>query len=321
VGLATRLPDVSRRGVDVGRLLESLNIDARKRGDQWFALCPNPEHDDHKPTTWSMRDEPGSPKHALHGCWSCGYRGDAIGLTKDRLGVGYHAAVCWIDEFAPAEEGPVTARVEIAEPRVFRLPAGVVDDEPLADWPTPFRRYVEGRGIPDWQAERWGIGYALEGRLSGRVVLPARNMAGRLLGYTARAIGGAQTRYLHPSRDEGADPAAVFGEEHWGPAGHLAVAEGAFDAMACERVMHGWAIAALGGASHAEDPRVLMKLGRFEEIVVATDADDAGDRAYEAIATGLAGKTIVRARPPAGFDANKLGPAELRGMIERARRR
>jgi hypothetical protein len=37
--------------VDVGRLFESLNIEGRKRGNEWFALCPNPEHDDHKPTT------------------------------------------------------------------------------------------------------------------------------------------------------------------------------------------------------------------------------------------------------------------------------
>ena len=35
--------------VDVGRLLESLGIEARKRHDEWFALCPDPDHDDRRP--------------------------------------------------------------------------------------------------------------------------------------------------------------------------------------------------------------------------------------------------------------------------------
>jgi DNA primase len=320
--VATVLAVVSRR-VDVGKLLESLGIQARQRGDEWRAVCPNPDHDDHRPS-WRIVDDPRSERHSVFHCYPCGFRGDAITLVRMMLGVGYHAACAWIDEFAPPEEGMPTARVEIAEPKIFRMPAGVADGEGFYDWPTPFRRYLEGRNIPEWQVARWGLAYAIEGRLSGRIVIPTRNSVGRLLSYTARAIGEATTRYLTPSREEGADGGAVFGEEHWGPTGGVIVAEGAFDALACERAMPGWAIGVTGtgGTSYAADPRVLMKLGRFDELVVITDADAAGDRAFLELKSGLPDRKVVRARPPSKEeDAAKMDPTKLRGIIEAARRR
>ena len=203
---------MSRR-VDVGKLLASLSIEARQRGTEWTALCPNPDHDDRKPS-WRIVDDPDGERHGLHHCYPCGYRGDAIDLVKLRLGVGYHAAVCWIDEFAqPDASAPSTARVEIVQPKVFRLPLGV-EEEPFENWPTPFQRYLERRSVPTWQVMRWGLAFALEGRLRGRIVIPTRDGRGRLLSYTARAIGSDEKRYLTPSREEGADPGAVFGEEH-----------------------------------------------------------------------------------------------------------
>ena len=180
--------------VDVGRLLESLGIEARKRHDEWFALCPDPDHDDRRPTTWRIVDS--GERAGLHHCWSCGYRGDAVTLTRDVLGVGYHAALSWIEsEAAPPPEEFAGERwtVETVVPRVFRLPGGV-EELPLERWPVVFRRYMERRGVPGWQVARWRLGFAIEGRLAGRVVLPVRAQSGKLLNYSARAIGASRTR-------------------------------------------------------------------------------------------------------------------------------
>lgn len=306
---------MSRR-VDVAKLLASLGIDARQRGDEWTALCPNPAHQDRHPS-WRIVDDLSSDRHGLHKCYPCGFGGDAIELAKVVLGVGFHAALCWVDDcLAEDTDEPVEARVEVASPRVFRLPPGVLHGDVLG-WPQPFRRYLAARGLTRSQVARWGLGYALEGRLAGRVVIPTRSATGRLLSYTARAIDRGGLRYLTPARDEGADAGAVFGEEHWGPGGGAVLSEGSFDALACERAVPELAVAVLGtgGADHAADPRVVAKLSRFDVLVVATDPDPAGDRAYESVAALLPGKRVCRARPPAGLDANAMDSRSLRGMI------
>ena len=90
--------------VDVGRLLGSLSMRATRRRGEWYALCPNPDHDDRHLGSFTLTDDPGSDRHAHFRCYSCGAYGDAIDLVKLVLGVGYHAAVCWIEDsaFVPA---------------------------------------------------------------------------------------------------------------------------------------------------------------------------------------------------------------------------
>jgi hypothetical protein len=242
--------------------------------------------------------------------------------VREVLGV-YYGVDDWIVEFALVEEDdvPTMAQVEIARVPIFRFPAGVEISDVLA-WPQPFRRYLAQRGVTLWQARRWRLAFALEGRLAGRVVVPTRSSSGRLLSYTARAVDRrAPVRYLTPAQEEGADTGAVFGEEHWGPGGGtVVVAEGSFDALAIERVVRGVAIAVLGtgGVGHATDPRVVDKLRRFDAFVIATDADTAGDRAYAVISSVLTDRRVVRARPPEGFDANEMEPSALRALVEAA---
>lgn len=306
--------------LNVGALLESLGIDARQRGDEWVAICPNPKHHDRTPS-WRMVDDPSSDRHGLFKCYPCGMGGNAYQLVMALLDVGYHAARSWMDEYDVPEDVDLTPVVCVESPRTFRLPPGVETSDVLT-WPQPFRKYLAGRRVTVSQARRWGLAFALEGRLAGRVVIPSRNASGRLLAYTARAISQHGLRYLTPGRDEHADPSAVFGEEHWGPGGAVVVAEGSFDALAVERAVPGVAVAVLGtgGVSHAEEPRILQKLQRFEDVVVVTDSDAAGDKAFEALRDFMRSTASVRrARPPEGRDANDLAPEELRGIISHAR--
>jgi DNA primase len=189
---------------------------------------------------------------------------------------------------------------------------------PLAAWPSPARDYLSGRGVTQVQVERWGLGYAVDGRLAGRVVFPVRNNVGTLISYTARSFTGEGRRYLEPKIEEGADQGAVFGEEHWDPdeCELAVVTEGAMDALAVERAT-GLPVAAVYGSQIL--PGHLARLQRWRTLILATDSDPAGDKAAAEISGALGRWTrAVRWRPPEGFDCASLAqrdPARLRSEL------
>ena len=86
LSLATLVPR------DVISALHALGIDAEEAGDEAKALCPNPEHDDHKPS-WSCNLETG-----MHNCFSCGFSGSFIKLAGLMLGKTGADAEQWVRE-------------------------------------------------------------------------------------------------------------------------------------------------------------------------------------------------------------------------------
>jgi len=321
--------------VDVDRLLASLEIvpDARKSdADEVYARCPTGDHADSDASFHVRRAD--DEKRGLWSCWSCGASGNAAQLVMMVVGVGYGAARTWIEEHASSVESPQTPErlpsTTVEAPplrRPFRLPPEVVL-APLAEWPTPARRYAqERRGIEGWQVDRWGLGHASGGRLDGRIVLPIRDSRGRVASYAARAYAGQPIRYLTPDAREGADPSVLFGEQHaWSfPAGSgVVVVEGALNALAVERVCEG-PVLALGGTSGAVDkhgqldPSVAAKLSRFRFVVCATDSDPAGDKAATAILRALSSYVpVARARLPEGSDPANAAPELLTTVLSEA---
>jgi hypothetical protein len=246
----------------------------------------------------------------------------------------YSDARAWIEREAPAEQkevGKVVVRIKSA-PLSFRLPEEARFG-PVDDWPGPARSYLRTRGIEDWQVERWGIGYAVVGRLKGRILLVSRDVAGRPLRYTARSFIDDPKRYLEPLPDEKANPNAMFGEEHWPllngdeDRSLLFVVEGAINALALEAELPGAHVCATAGSSM----RGLygLKIGTWAEICLVTDPDDAGDRLAGEIGAMVARHSKVdRIRLEKGFDPAKLRelrPGELgntlRGWLLSARKK
>lgn len=313
--------------VDVERLLKRLGIEAKKKGKEWVAKCPNPAHDDHSPS-WRMRDEPGATRHGYHKCWPCGFGGTAVDLVQKVLGIeDWREAKRWIEDAA----APAAKQVEAVEVRVsparrgFRLPAEVMI-EPIEKWPAVAREYFVGeRGLEPWQVERWGVGYAVEGRLRGRIVIVSRDAQGRPKRYTARSFTGAERRYLEPEVHERASESAMFGEQHWPdprgsePRDVLFVVEGAINGLALEAELPGIYF----GATAGSQMRGLYgpKLATWKRLCVMTDPDDAGDKLHAEIAASVARSCEVeRLRLEPGMDQAKLRtlhPGRL-GAIVRA---
>lgn len=314
--------------VDVPVLLERLGIQAKRKGREWWACCPL--HGERTPS-WQMRDDPDdADKHGRWRCLgACHEGGGPAGLVMRVLGYeSARQAWDWIRGNAalPEEERSLSVTVEPAGAallrRGFHLPEGV-RFPPLDEWPSPARSYLLGRGVTEEQIDRWGIGYAVDGWLAGRIVLPWRDAQVRLVGYTARAFLPGQKRYREPRAEEGADRSAVYGEEHWphpGARKAVIVTEGALDALAVERSV--WTpVAALCGSVLL--PGHVARLSTFKRVVVAGDPDKAGQGLVEAAVAALSRWVEVRrVSLPEGYDcarlASEAGTEALAGVLRGA---
>lgn len=301
--------------IDVPRMLELLGIDAEKKADEWWAPCP--AHDE-KTGSWSIKDEPGAPGHASHYCFGCGFHGGPYDLVMKHYGfAAYVSAKEWVNKHGLDLEEAIPLNVTTRVKRVrrrsgFRLPKGVVGCGTLGAWVTPPLKYVQSRGITETQVKRWGIGYSLHGKLNGRIVIPIRDASGKLASYSARSFDGRSPKYKTPdSKKEKPDLAVPFGAQHWEGRDQVVITEGAINALACERA-GATNIAALDG-SHIHRGQV-MRLGKFTEVVLASDPDIAGDRLAEELRVLSRWCTFRRAKLPHGQDAATM----KRGDLERA---
>jgi hypothetical protein len=94
-------------------------------------------------------------------------------------------------------------RVVEEKPKI-ELPEGffALYEEPgLSSWfADGARDYLEDRGVPASTSRAAGVGVVLAGRHRGRVVVPIRDAAGGLAGWSARLfVGGDGPKYLYPS--------------------------------------------------------------------------------------------------------------------------
>lgn len=309
-----------RLRVDVPALLARLGIRGERRGRALWAPCPY--HEEKEPS-WSIIDDVSGSKHGYHHCFGCKEGGGPVALVMQVVGLETpKEAREWLGG-ASVERVAEEVSVRFEQGRSLRpefvLPQGVVT-APLGEWVTPARRYAEERGVTPAQVEQWGIGYAVTGRLGGRLVFPVRTAVGRLISYTARTYVGAVKRYLEPGSDEWPDKAAVFGEEWWPEARVVVVVtEGALDGLAVQRAA-GLPFGAVYGSELL--PGHLARLATFDAVVIASDPDPAGDKLFAAIDGAMRARARVsRARLPAKVDPCKLermNPGALREVISAA---
>lgn len=308
--------------VDVHRLLAVLKIKPAKRSRrEVWACCP--AHAEKEPS-WSILTVPGK-RCGSHHCFGCGFGGGPQELVREVVGLGsMREAWYWIQSRNLLVDGvaPLDVKLTVRSGIMteFVLPCDVVQT-PLDRWVTPARRYAESRGLTSDEIAEWGIGYAVDGQLAGRIVIPICDDRGRLLSYTARSFVGEEPRYKNPHEKEGALHGAVWGERHWPEIQRrkdctLVLCEGALNGLACIRVGAEY-VGALGGSNL--DSWQLAKLGGFGEILVVTDLDLAGNKAAGELRATLARhRRVRRASFPAGQDPALMwmhDPAGLRRCL------
>lgn len=278
-----------------------------------MARCPNPAHDDSEPS-WSIVDRPGDRRHGSHHCFSCKWGGGPWELAAAVWGVtveeaGKRIAKLGLGPKPPTVDDVPKVVVRNVQPaaRPFGLPLGVEVPGREGRWYEPALDYLVDRGVTREQADRWGAGYALRGRLRHRVVFPVRDSDGALLTFSARAFSPAARggRYETGRVRDGARPRrALWGEEGWRDRAAVTVAEGIFSALALERAGAPNPCALLGSELTPEKARVLRGCGL---VLVATDPDAAGEKVAGALSVLARHTRLVRVRLRSSPDDASLG--------------
>jgi hypothetical protein len=178
---------------------------------------------------------------------------------------------------------------------------------------TPGESYLFRRGIGLDTATAAGVAFARDWYGRPAVVFPLRDRVGRVVAASGRYVDGRlpKTRVAGDRKlgafatpgvwDASPDAAALVVVE--GPADALSLAE-------CDVP----AVALVGTAA----PGWLRAAAAFRRVVVALDADGAGDRAAAGLLRELApfAQCIERLRPPAGKDWNDALLADYGGLCD-----
>jgi DNA primase len=225
------------------------------------------------------------------------------------------------------------------------------------------RRYLAERGLEEGTLREFGVGFApsawdkilVAGQRAGfkleelgrvglvqrnqrggqydrfraRIMFPIRDRRGRVLGFGGRAMRDDQgAKYVNTAETEffkkkkllyGIDRAAAAIAK----AGRAVVVEGYTDVLALHQAGIAEAVAAMGTSITEEQVATLS--GMVDEVVLAMDADEAGEEAMlraQRVAAGRRMRLRVALMPPGEDPAEMLaepdGPERFRGLVEAA---
>jgi DNA primase len=294
-------PAPGRRGERTGRL--------------WWS-CPLGTHADQNPS-FSVR--PGDRKWK---CFGCGAKGDAVALVRHlNPAMTFPEAVAFLTGGpAPASKRPMAARQGPAtRPPADRTadPSGMHEADALALVEAAAARlwtpegedalaYLHGRGLDDETIRAAGVGWTswvMIPKADGSafralgVVIPWSS-SGRLALCKIRQPEGRRPKYAEVFRDT-ARLVCYPGPETIRTGRPLIITEGEFDCLLLSQELSSLdvSVVTLGSASARPGPVALGPMLAAPSWFIATDADEAGDKA----AVGWPARAR-RLRPPEGKD-------------------
>jgi DNA primase len=241
---------------------------------------------------------------------------------------GFYAAYLWDSEEAAKAREYLAGR-GLAEETMRAFDVGYAPsawDTVLLRGQRAGFRVEELRGVGLVQRGRGGGEYD---RFRSRIMFPIRDRRGRTLGFGGRAmrsdqgakyVNTAETDFFHKSRMlYGIDRAKAAIAK----AGRVVVVEGYTDVLALHQAGVEEAVGVMGTA--ITDEQVASLSGMVEEVVLALDADAAGQEAMlraQRVAAGRRMRLRVAAMPPgedpAEMMAKEGGPERFRGLVKEA---
>lgn len=240
-----------------------------ENGDEVHGICPNPDHDDHRPS-WSMNNVT-----FAHFCFSCGYKGNLESLLRELTG--------GVPENLREE---LLTQSFLAKAKSFRddpseVPAGgelpVLTEWSLANILRRVpRRMRELRNLKSEALEHYEVRWDSDSR---QWVLPIRDRWGTLLGAQYRQKGSVLTLPMGLKKSE-----LLFGITQAAPYDQAAVVESPLDAVRlwqCDIP----AVSTLGAYVSREQMSLMARM--FTSVIVALDNDDTGKDAAAALDKGL----------------------------------
>jgi DNA primase len=355
VRITRELTQAVRDAVDIVDLASEMTR-LQRRGRRYLGLCPF--HKEKSPS-FSVDADAG-----LYYCFGCGAGGDAIGLYMQGSGDDFPAAIealarrygIPLPAAAPAagprgEGRDLTRALEAAALYFVRQLAA----SELA------RGYLARRQIPEALVKSYGLGYAREDwghllkalqgkvpiadllaaglvgrsstsgepydRFRHRLMFPIHAPNGRLVGFGGRALGDDKAKYVNTAETAEFHKGRLLYGFHQAKRAlrdgrRALLVEGYFDVLGAVASGVEAAVAAMGTALAAEQAALLSRY--VDEVVVAYDGDEAGEKAFQRALPLLLGARlhVRRAIFPPGHDPDSLrleeGPEAVRRLVEAA---
>ncbi len=335
------------------------SVKIQKAGREFKGCCPF--HNEKTPSFY-VNDEKG-----FYHCFGCGAHGDAIRWMTDQQGLPFMEAVKELAANAGMEVPAADPRAQERQDRgkglidameaaadFFEQQLGGLDGNEA-------RAYLERRGINDSQRRAFRIGFAPDSRsklktalkefgpeklieagllisvdekepydrFRGRLMIPIRDVRGRVIAFGGRILGDGEPKYLNspdtPLFDEGR---TLFNIDRAAPAARKAnrviVVEGYMDVIALDRAGIGEAVAPLGTALTEGQ---LERLWRIAELpILCFDGDSAGQKAairaaQRALPMIGPGRSLRFITLPGGQDPDDLvrsgGRAAIEALLEK----
>ncbi|WP_028055950.1 DNA primase [Sphingobium bisphenolivorans] len=331
------------------------SVKVQKAGREYKACCPF--HNEKTPS-FTINDEKG-----FYHCFGCGAHGDAIRWMTDQRGLPFMEAVKELAQAAgmdvPAPDPRAAKRAEQAKGLhdVMAAAQSFFEDQLGGIDGAEARDYLGRRGISDATRRAFGFGYSPDsrGRLKtalkdlgepmlieagllidpdgerdsydrfrGRLMLPIRDIRGRVIAFGGRILGAGEPKYLNspdtPLFDKGR---TLYNIDRASPAsrqtGRVIVVEGYMDVIALAQAGFGEAVAPLGTALTEHQIERLWKMADVP--LLCFDGDAAGQKAAIRAATRALpllrpGMSLAFATLPAGQDPDDLIRAEGPGAME-----
>lgn len=283
-------------------LLTRCGFRPRGSGDNISVPCPlapySPMHKHNTDSRPSMgiRVEAGE---VLINCFTCGFKARQISSLfyalhlKNKAWEGALTQARAIEAESLGEGLFALSQIGYTAPRAEEPQE--VDEAQFSPYARVFHRYLETRSITLDTGRAWGVGFDDERE---RVLIPVRDTQHRLWGAVGRSIHAeAKPKYLNYfNMMKGAH---LLGAHTIGTAKSLIIVEGGLDAMRAYQAIHSAGlqdelacVSIMGATLSDRQARAIMSIAY--EVIIALDADDAGDRGADLALSKLSQRITTR---------------------------
>ncbi len=288
------------------------SIKVTKAGREYKACCPF--HNEKTPS-FTINDEKG-----FYHCFGCSAHGDAIRWMTDQRGLGFMDAVKELASEAGMEvpaPDPKAAKKQEKRNNLYDVMNAAQDffvQQLGSVQGSHAREYMQSRGLKEKTAIDFGFGYAPDNRgalkqalshfdmamlveagllisvdgkdpydrFRGRLMIPIRDIRGRIIAFGGRILGDGEPKYLNspdtPLFDKGR---TLYNLDKASPAsrqtGRVIVCEGYMDVIALAQAGFPDCVAPLGTAVTEQQIQMLWRMS--EAPILCFDGDRAGQKA------------------------------------------
>lgn len=231
----------------IEELLKSKSIEFRPSGKDYVIRCLNPDHEDRNP---SLRIDKTT---GIFNCLSCGYSGnlfDFFGQKPNWLQIRRNNLKNIIEE-------------KLVETAGLTIPENAVPFD--TDW----------RGISAATFKKFGAFQHNNSEFIGRVVIPVRNITGKIVAFCGRHQGNVDPKYLFHPGGAKLPLFPVVKPLH----GRIILVEGIFDMMNLHDKGLDNAVCAFGVNKMTEEKINILKIQGVSGIDIFFDNDEAGQNA------------------------------------------